>query len=138
MKIAIVSGYFDPINPGHLEIFSAAKNLADKLIVILNNDGQLLKKYKKVTFTQQERKSFLKKIPEIDEIVISIDKDPSVKETLRKISKKYSKEKLIFCNGGSKKSSLDLPETEVCRENDIKLEFNIGEHLDESPYDFFK
>jgi D-beta-D-heptose 7-phosphate kinase/D-beta-D-heptose 1-phosphate adenosyltransferase len=40
MKIACVSGYFDPIHIGHIEYFKSSKNIADKLIVIVNNDEQ--------------------------------------------------------------------------------------------------
>ena len=35
-----VSGYFDPIHVGHLEYLKLAKNLGDKLIVIVNNNSQ--------------------------------------------------------------------------------------------------
>ena len=33
--IVAVSGYFDPIHVGHLEYLKLAKNLGDKLIVIM-------------------------------------------------------------------------------------------------------
>ena len=47
-KTAIVSGYFDPLHVGHLEYFKLAKDLADELIVIVNNREQcLLKKDRK-------------------------------------------------------------------------------------------
>lgn len=136
MKIAIVSGYFSPITPGHIEMFHSAKKLADKLIAIVNNDKQLLDKNKKIETDQKERVKTLKKIKEIDEVILSIDKDSSVKETLKELAKKHKGNKLIFCNGGNKESSLDIPETEVCREYKIKLEFGIGENIKDNPYDF--
>lgn len=40
MSIACVSGYFDPIHIGHIEYFKLAKQGADKLMVIVNNDEQ--------------------------------------------------------------------------------------------------
>ena len=39
-KVVIVSGYFDPLHIGHLEYFRLAKELGDKLVVIVNNDKQ--------------------------------------------------------------------------------------------------
>ena len=36
----IVSGYFNPIHKGHIEYFNMAKDLADELFVIVNNDLQ--------------------------------------------------------------------------------------------------
>lgn len=46
MSIACVSGYFDPIHIGHIEYMKMSKGVADKLMVIVNNDEQnlLLKK----------------------------------------------------------------------------------------------
>ena len=35
MKIAIISGYFNPLHVGHLDYMENAKKLADKLIVII-------------------------------------------------------------------------------------------------------
>ena len=37
-KGIIVSGYFNPIHKGHIELFNQAKNLGDYLFVIVNND----------------------------------------------------------------------------------------------------
>ena len=34
-----VSGGFDPIHVGHLDMFKEAKELGDELVVILNNDN---------------------------------------------------------------------------------------------------
>ena len=41
MKIAIVSGYFNPLHVGHLDYLETAKKISDKLIVIVNNDHQV-------------------------------------------------------------------------------------------------
>ena len=39
-KAIIVSGYFNPLHKGHLELFDNAKAMGDKLFVIVNNDFQ--------------------------------------------------------------------------------------------------
>ena len=39
-KAIIVSGYFNPIHKGHLELFAKAKAQADELWVIVNSDLQ--------------------------------------------------------------------------------------------------
>ena len=44
MTVVAVSGYFDPLHIGHLEYLEMAKQLGDKLIVIVNNDKQALLK----------------------------------------------------------------------------------------------
>ena len=38
MKTVAVSGYFDPIHVGHLEYLELAKELGDRLVVIVNNN----------------------------------------------------------------------------------------------------
>ena len=40
LKGVIVSGYFNPLHKGHVELFNLAKNFGDYLIVIVNNDFQ--------------------------------------------------------------------------------------------------
>lgn len=39
-KVIIVSGYFNPIQKGHIENFQNAKAIGDKLFVIVNSDFQ--------------------------------------------------------------------------------------------------
>ena len=39
-KLIIVSGYFNPLHKGHLELFEKAKEAGDLLCVIVNNDKQ--------------------------------------------------------------------------------------------------
>ena len=36
---ALVSGGFDPVHVGHLRMFQEAKNLSNKVILLLNNDS---------------------------------------------------------------------------------------------------
>ena len=42
--IVVVSGGFDPLHSGHLNLLRQAKTLGEKLIVILNNDEWLTRK----------------------------------------------------------------------------------------------
>ena len=44
MKIAIISGGFDPIHVGHIELMEKAKSIADSLVVIVNDDDFLINK----------------------------------------------------------------------------------------------
>ena len=54
-RTAIVSGYFDPLHVGHLEYFKLAKDLADELIVIVNNREQCLLKKGDEFMDQRDR-----------------------------------------------------------------------------------
>ena len=59
MKKIVVSGGFDPVHIGHLELLENAKKLGNQLIVILNSDKFL--QQKKVLFLcllMKERKFY--------------------------------------------------------------------------------
>ena len=54
-KAIIVSGYFNPLHKGHLELFEKAKMKGDKLFVIVNNDNQRALKGSKEFMMEDER-----------------------------------------------------------------------------------
>ena len=102
MKIAITSGYFDPLHIGHIECFRLSKELADKLVVILNNDYQTKLKKSKIFMPQQERKTIIEALRDVDEVFLSIDKDRSVCESIKALAEKYQGNEIIFTKGGDK------------------------------------
>jgi glycerol-3-phosphate cytidylyltransferase/D-beta-D-heptose 7-phosphate kinase/D-beta-D-heptose 1-phosphate adenosyltransferase len=105
MKIVILSGFFNPLHGGHLDMIEEAVGMADKLIVIVNNDVQ-----------QQIKKGK----------IILDDKDPPVSETLRIIAREHPNDEIIFANGGDRNSSKVVPETGVCEEFGIRMVYGVG------------
>lgn len=128
MKRVIVSGYFNPLHGGHLDMIEAARALGDYLIVIVNNDKQQILKKGKVILDQENRARLIRALRDVDEVLISIDKDPPVIESLRKIRDEYPRDELIFANGGDRDGYRAVPETEVCKELNIHMEFGVGSH----------
>lgn len=66
----------------------------------------------------------------VDEVLLSVDKDGSVCESIRsiaeKIRKKYWPEvKIIFGKGGDRCSG-NIPEVQVCEELGIKIRDGLG------------
>ena len=47
---------------------------------------------------------------QVDENVVSIDKDSTMSETLREIKKKYSNDEVIFFKSGGEYNENNLPE----------------------------
>lgn len=128
MKRVIVSGYFNPLHGGHLDMIDEARSLGDYLIVIVNNDQQQILKKGKVILDEMNRMRLISALRAVDEVVLSIDSDPPVIKTLREIYVKYPDDELIFANGGDRDGERVVPETEVCGELGIEMIFGIGSH----------
>lgn len=131
MKVMVVSGYFDPMHDGHIEYFEKAKKLGDKLVVILNNDGQATLKKGKPFMEAKVRKRIVEAIRWVDEVVLSIDEDRSVCKTLEMIAKRYPKDELFFVNGGDRNAG-NIPEFDVCSRLGIKFVDGVGEKINSS------
>ena len=133
-KVIIVSGYFNPIHKGHLELFEKAKSKGDKLWVIVNSDLQRKLKGSKVFMDQQERLIIVKAIGIVDRAIISIDKDKTQCATLTDLAKKNGRDyKLYFANGGDQKND-SIFEVHVCKENRIGLIEGLGDKIQSSSW----
>lgn len=126
MKLVIVSGFFNPLHGGHLDMIEAASKLGDRLLVVVNNDVQQMIKKDKIILPEQNRYRLITALRDVDEVMLAIDQDPPVIETLRIIAQTHPYDKLIFANGGDRDSEKAIPETEVCREFDIEMVFGVG------------
>ena len=126
MKTIIVSGFFNPLHGGHLDMIEAAAAMGDNLIVIVNNDVQQILKKDKIILPEQNRARLLKALRNVDEVIISIDQDPTVIKTLHAIADKYPDHELVFANGGDRDSEKAIPEGDVARDRNITLVFGVG------------
>jgi len=130
----IVSGYFNPIHKGHLEYFNNAKELADELFVIVNNDHQRGLKGSKEFQKEDERMIIVSNIRAVDHAVLSIDEDRTVSATLASIAEKYGEEyELAFANGGDQNNDT-IPECAVCDEMGIALIDGLGDKIQSSSW----
>lgn len=131
-KAIIVSGYFNPIHKGHIEYLNMAKSLADKLIVIVNNDHQRFLKGSKEFQDEKERMLIISNIKAVDNTILSVDVDRTVCETIKKIFCEYSdKYELSFANGGDQTNET-IPERLICEELNITLIDSLGEKIQSS------
>jgi cytidyltransferase-like protein len=138
LKLAIVSGGFDPLHIGHLELFERAKSLADDLFVIVNTDDFLIRKKGKPFMPLEERMYIIQALKPVKFTIKSIDTDDTVCETLKfvyenyKVTKKYNK--LFFCNGGDRTSGANTPEHNVCKEIGIQSVYGLGKKIQSSSW----
>ena len=129
-KTAIVSGYFDPLHIGHLEYFKMAKDLADELIVIVNNRKQCLLKKADEFMDEKDRLEIVYHLDMVDEAILSCDEDKSVTETIRMIKRMKPMDELIFCNGGDRQiDQNNIFEFKVCQELEIPMVDGLGDKI---------
>jgi len=122
-KITVaISGYFNPLHVGHLEMIAEANKLGDYLVAIINNDEQVKIKGSSPFMAQEDRLKIVGAIKGVDEVFLSIDKDKSVCESLRVVKPD------IYANGGDRHQG-EFPEREVCQELGIKMIDGLGKKI---------
>ena len=133
-KAIIVSGYFNPLHKGHLELFEKAKAVGDELWVIVNSDLQRALKGSKEFMDENERLTIVRAIKYVDKPLISIDKDKTQCATLTWLANEYGAlYDLNFANGGDQNNN-SIPEGPVCKKMNIGLLEGLGEKIQSSSW----
>ena len=133
-KAIIVSGYFNPLHKGHLQLFEKAKAKGDQLWVIVNSDLQRTLKGSKEFMDENERLIIISAIKYVDKALISIDKDKTQRATLCFLSDRYRDDfELYFANGGDQNID-SIPEVLICKERSIKLLEGLGDKIRSSSW----
>ena len=133
-KAIIVSGYFNPLHKGHIELFEISKQLCDMLIVIVNSDLQRYLKGNKEFQLEEERLEIIKSIRYVDWATISIDTDKTQYDSIKEIYSIYKDtHKLAFANGGDQNNNT-IPEADICRELGIELIEGLGNKIQSSSW----
>ena len=133
-KAIIVSGYFNPLHKGHLELFEKAKEAGDELWVIVNSDLQRELKGSKEFMSEDERLLIASAIGIVDKALISIDRDKTQCATLEDLADQYSNQyELYFANGGDQNNDT-ISEVSVCKEKGIGLIDGLGGKIQSSSW----
>jgi cytidyltransferase-like protein len=119
-RIVAVSGGFDPLHVGHVRMIHAAAALGARLVVIVNGDEFLMRKKGYIFMPLSERIEILRALRDVDDVVVAVDRDQTVCETLRRVRPH------VFANGGDRRAESDIPEAAVCQELGIEMVFNVG------------
>jgi len=113
-NVYLVSGGFDPIHSGHIDLLSVGSNI----VVGLNSDEWLDTKRKGTPqachfMSWDERKAVLEMFATVSRVVPFDDRDGNAVQFLQWARDNYgSTRKLVFVNGGDRKCKKDIPKEE--------------------------
>lgn len=127
-RASIVSGYFNPLHQGHLDMFEAARDRTGYLIVIVNNDVQQQLKKGRIIQAEQQRARIVRALRVVDDVIVAVDQGPGIEHSLDVVRAAYPDTELEFCNGGDRKDVDSLPTAEVesALRNKISMYYGIG------------
>ena len=134
--LSIVSGGFDPVHVGHLELFEKAKSISDDVFAIVNTDQFLINKKGKPFMPFEERVIIIQALKPIKLAIKSIDADETVRVTIEHIFETYKNEydRILFCNGGDKTSGANTPEHKLCNKLGIESVYGLGNKIQSSSW----
>lgn len=121
----IVSGGFDPIHEGHIEMIKSSAAVSDGVIILANSDDWLIRKKGKNFYTIQTRKAILENLKGVIDVLEFDDSDNSASDGIRKARAKYPNDKLVFANGGDRGKD-NIREDAICEELNVEKVFGVG------------
>ena len=123
MKIAVVSGGFDPLHSGHINLLESAAAYGDRLVVLLNSDDWLTRKKGRPFMPFEERATIIERMHMVDNVYGVDDKDNSVTKGLIEVRNAFGHDHdYVFCNGGDRGKD-NIPEMQV---EGYEFVFSVG------------
>ncbi len=118
-KVVMISGYFNPIHQGHLDLIEEARKFGDWLVALVNNDKQVALKGGCPFQDEHTRLRLVGSLKGVDEARLTIDTDDSVAESLRVLRPQY------FYNGGDR-TGMNVNKKELAACTDVGCTMVFG------------
>jgi len=118
--VVATSGGFDPLHKGHLRCIQGCSANGDKVVVIVNGDGFLVRKKGKPFMMADERMEIIAGLAGVDFVVPWDDGSQTVEGAIRALAPD------IFAKGGDRDTPDKIPEWSVCQEVNCEIIFGVG------------
>ena len=117
-KIVMVSGGFDPLHVGHVQMMQEASRYGE-VVVAVNSDEWLLRKKGYIFMPWKERAQIISAIRWVTDVVEFDDSDNTA---INAITTYYPD---FFANGGDRGKD-NVPEQSICDDLGVKMLWGIG------------
>lgn len=117
-KVVAISGGFDPLHEGHINMIEAAIQYG-RVHIYLNTDEWLMRKKGYVFLPFKTRARVLMAMRGVELVIPAMDDDDTVCESLKTFKPD------IFCNGGDRIED-NTPELKICCDLGIQMKFGVG------------
>ena len=140
-KVMLVSGGFDPVHKGHIEMIEAAAKQAEEVWVILNNDTWLREKKGKAFMKESEREYIMSRIKGVTRTFVCRPRsatDRTVCDGIYSAVNAYRRDKegelsMAFGNGGDRVPG-NIPEADYCASMEVEMVWNLGKKVQSSSW----
>lgn len=126
MPIVIVSGGFDPIHSGHIQMINDASKYGG-VVVLLNSDEWLIRKKGKAFMNWDERYSIISNLKNVHSVFDFDDSDGTACDGIRQVYGAFGSSTIYFANGGDRKfNTTPSFEQSLCNDLGIECLWGIG------------
>lgn len=120
--IVVASGGFDPLHKGHIEYFTEAKKLGDRLIVAVETDNCIIRRHGISFMNWEERIPIIKALKSVDDVMLITDCDNPYTDVLRQLRRIYPTSNIIFASGNSR----SVDNTPMLDDQKISFAYEVG------------
>lgn len=118
--VVLTSGGFDPMHVGHLRCIQESAALGKTLIVVVNDNGFLLRKKGYKFMDIADRMEIIDGLRGVDFVVPYDDGSQFIDGAIKLLRPD------IFAKGGDRARPEDIPEWNTCREVGCEVVFDVG------------
>ena len=126
MAIVLVTGGFDPLHDGHINLINQASLMGRILVVGLNSDAWLNRKKGQPFMTWEQRRAVLESLRYVTSVFKFDDTNDTAIDAIQTIQALWHGEQILFANGGDR-GMYNTPEYERFKDNpQIEFAWGVG------------